>query len=193
MKVGYRVTLDVLRNELKVQLQLSELAPGETTLMTPAWVPGDYDFEKFGRDAFDLFDVRAVNPASGKPAEMRLHGWSCYTVEQRGDALTVSYRAPASLVEPGDSAGWSGAIAGVQLGNRYLRVAGHDGSCVVHYDVPEGWTIRHPAGARTQEGTTWEYENYEQLLNTQVSCGILLALGADGELSRRRTPQENYL
>ncbi|CAN7413876.1 hypothetical protein LJR289_002553 [Pseudoduganella sp. LjRoot289] len=193
MKVSYLVTLDLLRNELRVQFQLSELAPGETMLMTPAWVPGNEDFERFGRDAFDLFDVRAVYPASGKQLEMRLHGWSCYTVEPRGEALTVSYRAPASPMEAGVGARLLAGISGVPLGSRYLRVAAHDGPCLVKYDVPEGWTVRHPAVARAQGGNTWEYEDYEQLLRTKVSCSRLRAWGGDGDQNHRPSPVGNYL
>lgn len=168
MKVSYRVTLDPRRKELRVQLLLSELAPGEATLLTPTWAPGDYDFDQFGRH---VFDVRAVDPASGRHAEMHRHGWSCYSVEQRGEALTVSYRASAAPANPSIGTRQLSDIGGVLPGTRYLRVAAHDGPCLVHYDVPEGWAIHHPAGARAHGGNTWEYDNYEQLLDTPVSFG----------------------
>jgi predicted metalloprotease with PDZ domain len=169
MKVSYRVTLDPLREESRVQLHLADLTPGETTLMTPAWVPGDYDFEKFGRNAFDLFDVLAADPASGKQLGLHRHGWSCYTVEQRGEALTVTYRAPAANMRSNEGGGRGSML----LGARYLRVAAHDGPCLVQYDVPEGWAVHHPAGARALGENTWEYESYEQLLETPVVLGRL--------------------
>lgn len=168
MKATYHVTLRPAHHELGVELRLQGLASGEVALATPTWVPGDYAFEPFARD---VFEVRASDPATGSPVPVRRSGWSGYVVEQHGGALTITYRASASSVELSEECGVLGDRNGVLLGTRYLRVVGHDGPCIVRYDVPQGWAIHHPAGASPLPDNAWEYESYDLLLDTPVSFG----------------------
>lgn len=168
MKVDYHVALDPARHELRVELRLEDLAPGTLALATPTWVPGDYDFQTFGRD---LFDVRARQPGGGA-VRLRRDGWSGYTFEHGADAVTVTYRAAAASVDFSEECGVLGDRNGVLLGTRYLRVRGHAGPCRVHYEVPAGWRIHHAAGARQVGERSWEYDGYEQLLDTPVAFGM---------------------
>lgn len=151
----YQLELDPGLQELRVQLHLDGLTPGDTTLLAPGLAPGDTDFQGFNRA---LREVRAFDPASGAAIEIHRHGWSCYTVQQRSTALAISYRVAALRLE-------SDTIA---LGGNYLRVTPHDGPCRVRYTAPPGWAVRHPAGARALGNHLWEYWDYEQLLGTPV-------------------------
>jgi hypothetical protein len=155
MQPAYQVELDPGLLELRVQLHIAGLTPRETTLLAPGLAPGDYDFERFSRA---VREVRAFDPASGAAIEIHRHGWSCYTAQQRSNALGLSYRMAALRLETNS----------IVLGGNYLRVAPHDGPCRVRYAAPEGWAVRHPAGARELGGNQWEYWDYDQLLGTPV-------------------------
>jgi predicted metalloprotease with PDZ domain len=168
MSVDYHVALDPARHELRVTMRLRELAAGTLSLTTPTWVPGDYVFATYGRD---LFDVRAERPDGGA-VPIRRQRWSGYSCEHGAGALTVSYRAAAGSIDFSEACGVLGDRNGVLLGTRYLRVARHDGPCTVHYEVPAGWQIHHPAGARQVGPHSWEYTDYEQLLDTPVAFGL---------------------
>jgi predicted metalloprotease with PDZ domain len=168
MRVTYHVALDPARHELRVEIAIEAPPAGELSLVTPTWVPGDYGFETFARD---IFEVRAVGLSHDAPLPVRRHGWSGYVVDAGGRSLTVSYRASASSVDFSEECGVLGDTNGVLLGTRYLHVAAHEGSCRVHYQVPAGWAIHHPAGARSLGGNAWDYDSYEQLLDTPVSFG----------------------
>ncbi|WP_377700837.1 hypothetical protein [Pseudoduganella sp. UC29_71] len=174
MQVAYQVELDPLQLELRVQLLISGLTPRETTLLAPALAPGNYDFEQFCRA---VRDVCAFEPATGKGIEMHRHGWSCYTAQQRGDVLGLSYTmdalplpaaAAAAALRDGHGHG-HGLARRIAVGASYLRLAPHDGPCRVLYAVPRGWAVRHPAGALALGKNYWEYANYAQLLATPVS------------------------
>ncbi|MBI5257909.1 MAG: hypothetical protein HY855_15495 [Burkholderiales bacterium] len=168
MKLAYQVTLDPARHELGVELSIEDAPAGALTLTTPTWVPGDYDFETFGRD---VFAVQALRSADGTALPLRRQGWSGYLLEAPGGPVTVRYRASAASVELSEECGVLGDQNGVLLGTRYLRVAGHEGPCSVRYHVPPGWAVHHPSGASPQGHHTWAYDNYPQLLDTPVSFG----------------------
>jgi predicted metalloprotease with PDZ domain len=167
-KPVYEVTLDPARHELGVTLHLHGLPAGELRLVTPTWVPGDYDFQPYGRD---VFQVRATDPESGAPVAVRRRGWSGYAVEPPGRSLRVSWRAAAASSDFSEACGVLGHLNGVLLGTRYLYAEGHEGPCTVHYRVPAGWAIHHPSGATPLPDQAWDYESYAQLLDTPVSFG----------------------
>ncbi|MEP3329693.1 hypothetical protein [Sedimentitalea sp.] len=57
----YTVRIDPLTLELHVSLVLEgEFVRDGLVLQVPSWVPGDYDFEPYGRD---VFEVKVVEPA----------------------------------------------------------------------------------------------------------------------------------
>ncbi|WP_175997612.1 PDZ domain-containing protein [Burkholderia stabilis] len=173
MNVHYDVTLDPARHELAVELTIDGVPPGELVLATPTWVPGDYDFEPFGRD---VFDVRATDGATGAALDVHRRGWPAYAVgvparSASEGRVTVRYRAAAASVEMSEECGVLGDLNGVLLGTRYLRVSAHDGRCTVRYHVPDGWAIHHPSGATAMPERTWEYDSYARLVDTPVSFG----------------------
>jgi predicted metalloprotease with PDZ domain len=168
MQLAYRVTLDPDRHQLQVELDIQDLSPCELSLLTPTWVPGDYEFQTYGRD---VFAVRATDPSSGRDLRVRRNGWSGYTVEQHRGALHVRYRASAASVDFSEACGVLGDTNGVLLGTRYLHVAAQTGACSVRYQVPDGWAIHHPAGAAPLGDNTWRYADYAQLLDTPVCFG----------------------
>jgi predicted metalloprotease with PDZ domain len=53
--VSYKVNLLPKRHELEIELLIPELEGGPAiSLQIPGWVPGNYEFAKFGRDIFDI-------------------------------------------------------------------------------------------------------------------------------------------
>lgn len=165
--VDYEVDIDPVRHQLQVRMRLPAQAAGVLRLETPTWVPGDYSFAPYARDLFAC----QVRDASGAVLALRRDGQAGYRVAHDGGALTVEYRADAAAAGFGEACGRLGSDNGVLLGTRYLRVAGHEGPCVVHYRVPDGWPIHHPSGARYLGAGRWEYSAYEELLDTPVCFG----------------------
>lgn len=166
--VEYTVTLDPARHQLLVKMRIPNLPAGELRLQSPTWVPGDYSFANYGRD---IFACSASDATNGAVLALRRDGLADYTVQHGGGELLVSYRAAASSADFSEACGVLGDQNGVLLGTRYLRVAGTNGPCLVNYEVPAGWPIHHPSGARQVGERSWEYTDYEQLLDTPVCFG----------------------
>lgn len=166
--VEYTVTLDPARHQLRVRMRIPDLPAGELLLQSPTWVPGNYSFASYARD---IFACTASDGATGAALAVRRDGLAGYKVQHGGGELLVSYCASASSADFSEACGVLGDQNGVLLGTRYLRVAGAAGPCVVTYEVPDGWPIHHPSGARRLAERRWEYTGYEQLLDTPVCFG----------------------
>jgi len=166
--VEYSVTLDPAHHQLQVKMRIPEQPAGELRLEVPTWVPGDYSFANYARD---IFACSASDAETGTALVVRRSGLAGYTVQHGGGELLVSYSATASSADFSEACGVLGDQNGVLLGTRYLRVAGSAGPCIVHYEVPAGWPIHHPSGARQIAERSWEYSGYEQLLDTPVCFG----------------------
>jgi len=167
--VRYRVTVRPERHELTIVMTVPPGAGGTPLLLqSPTWMPGDYAFNPYGRD---VFEVQATDASSGSPLTSRRRGWQGYLVQRGSGAVVISYRAYCSSWEFSEACGIIGDRAGVLTGARYLFVGEYDGPCQVTYHLPEGWALHHPSGARTVGTCTWEYPSYLILLDTPVCMG----------------------
>ncbi|MFZ0227390.1 MAG: hypothetical protein WAL41_10695, partial [Mycobacterium sp.] len=167
--VHYRVTVLPHHHELDVTMTVPPGAGGTPLrLGTPTWVPGDYTFSPYGRD---VFAVTATDELSGAPLAVAREGWQGYVIQHRSGPLVISHRAYCSSWEFSEACGILGDRAGVLTGARYLFVGDYDGPCHVTYQLPEGWALHHPSGARQVDAFTWEYPSYLILLDTPVCMG----------------------
>lgn len=87
--------------------------------------------------------------------------------------VQVSYTTSAWGDDLSESAGLVDDHFAVVLGARYLFAPAHLGVCRVDYQLPAGWDIHHPSGARRigEDVSAWEYPSYEILLDTPVVMG----------------------
>jgi predicted metalloprotease with PDZ domain len=168
-RVAYHVRVRPAQHEIEVEVRLEgDVAEGRVRLETPTWVPGDYDFDTYGRD---VFSVKATDPRTGATLEVCRDGWQAYHIESAHGEVAVTYTAYCSSVDFGEPCGILDDRNGVLLGTRYLRAPAHSGECRVTYELPTNWELHHPAGARQIDARTWEYPSYEVLLDTPVSMG----------------------
>jgi predicted metalloprotease with PDZ domain len=167
-QVDYRVVILPDRHEIEVTVTIEgSAAEGAVELSTPTWVPGDYVFAAFGRD---VFGVRASGPDGRELVVMR-EGWQGYRVEGATGHVRVDYTAYCSSWDFSEACGILGDRSGVLTGARYLCVPAAGGTVTVSYELPDGWKIHHPSGARELSATSWEYPSYEILLDTPVVIG----------------------
>lgn len=169
--VDYKVTINPHRLELEVAMTLTgAVAEGEIRLEIPSWVPGDYAFDPYARD---IFEIRARD--SGCEGELRVsrEGYSSFLVHGGRGSVTVTYRAYASEIDFGEASGIVDSDYAIVLGTRYLHSPAHVGRCRVSYDdLPAGWQVHHPAGAeRVGDANSWIYPSFEILLDTPVVFG----------------------
>ena len=175
--VRYEVTVLPQRHELAVTMTVPPGAGGTPLrLGSPTWVPGDYSFNPYGRD---VFNVEATDEGSGAPLAAHRDGWQGYVVLRGSGAVVIRHRAYCSSWEFSEACGIVGDRAGVVTGGRYLFVGGHDGPCQVTYHLPEGWALHHPSGAREVGPCAWEYPSYLILLDTPVCMGGFDKLTSD--------------
>ena len=175
--VHYRVTVLPGRHELAITMTVPPGAAGRPLrLGSPTWVPGDYSFNPYGRD---VFDVTATDERSGASLSVARKGWQGYAVQHRDGPVVISHRAYCSSWEFSEACGILGDRAGVLTGARYLFVGDYDGPCRVTYHLPEGWALHHPSGARQVDAFTWEYPSYLILLDTPVCMGAFDKLTSD--------------
>lgn len=167
--VWYRVQVFPEQHELAVEMTITAERPaGPLRLELPTWVPGDYSYFQFGRD---LFDLRAAD-AHGNALAVSRDGWQAFEVEAATGAVTVSYRAYAYGNDLSEPAGILDSDFGVILGARYLHSPALLGPCRVTYELPTGWNVHHPSGARrVGTSTAWDYPSFEILLDTPVVMG----------------------
>lgn len=169
--VEYRVIVFPERHELQVEVTLSgPVATGFVDLKIPTWVPGDYSFAPLARD---LFNMTARCGVTDKPLLVRRNGWQGYVIEGGAGLVRVSYTASAWGDDLSESAGLVDDRFAVVLGARYLFAPEHLGACRVEYQLPKGWDVHHPSGARRmgENVNAWEYPSYEILLDTPVTLG----------------------
>jgi predicted metalloprotease with PDZ domain len=162
----YRVRLLPAAHEMEVELRLAGLPDGPVRLQTPTWVPGAYGFMKYGRD---LFDVRATD-SSGAELPMRRDGWAGYLAEAKGE-LEVHFKAYASDPAWGELVGIVAADQALLLATHFLFAPAHQGPCRVEYQLPNGWELHHPSGAKLVDERTFEYESFAALLDTPIAAG----------------------
>lgn len=169
--VQYQVCLNPNALEISVVVTLrGSFAKGNVTMILPRWVPGDYDFEPYARD---IFDLEATNPGSQEKLTVIRNGFNGFLIESKQEELVVSYRASAYEPNLGDAMGLVDSDYAILLGTRYLFTPQYLGPCEVAYEtLPQGWEFHHPAGA-TQQGSKacWIYPSYEILLDTPVVFG----------------------
>ncbi len=164
----YRVK--VLPNEHALAVEMNvDATSDEIFLEVPTWVPGAYAFMRYGRD---IVDVHAFDAASGSPALVERQGWNAFRVDAGKKRIKVTYKV--FVVDPawGELVGIVGTDQAVLLATRLFFVRGERSApCRVTYDLPEKWAFHHPSGAKKIDERTYEYPNYEVLLDTPVVCG----------------------
>ncbi|MEQ9426032.1 MAG: hypothetical protein RJQ09_16520 [Cyclobacteriaceae bacterium] len=171
--VIYYVQLHPEKLEISVKMELSGVAAqgaGEELILNlPSWVPGDYEFEPYGRD---IFNVRAIHP-NGQTIKVSRAGLNGYAFENAGQPLIVTYQASCYEPDLGDAMGLVDSDYAVLMGTRYLFNQQYVGPCIVDYGtLPEGWQLHHPSGAdRVPNTNKWNYPGFEILLDTPVSFG----------------------
>lgn len=169
----YRVRVLPQAHELAVTLRLPSVS-GTVELEVPTWVPGAYGFMKYGRD---LFEVRAQE--GGKPLTVARNGWQGYTVSGVVDEVVIDYRCFAHDAAWGELTGLVDHTQAVLLATRQLFAPAHKGPCVVEYELPEGWPLHHPAGARALGERTFEYPSFSAWLDTPVVAGAFDSYSRD--------------
>jgi predicted metalloprotease with PDZ domain len=170
----YRVRVLPARHELEVELMVpAALARSPLRLQVATWVPGAYAFMKYGRD---LFELKATDLRSGEPLPCTRDGWQGFRVEPKSGGVRVAYKIYGYDPAWGELVGLVDHAHAVLLGTRYLHLPGYDGPCRVTYELPEGWRLHHPAGARALDERLFEYPSYATLLDTPVVAGEFTAL-----------------
>ncbi|MDJ0630511.1 MAG: hypothetical protein QNJ44_19800 [Rhodobacter sp.] len=166
----YHVTIDPDTLELEVELVLfGAFVTDGMVLTVPSWVPGDYDFEPYGRD---VFAVENADPEDG--VQVVRDGWNGYKVFGASDKVHLRYRASAYEPDLGDAMGLVDSNYAVLMGTRYLFCPDYVGPCSVQYgQLPPKWTIHHPSGATPEGDQRWAYPSFEILLDTPVLFGDL--------------------
>ncbi|HKJ41818.1 MAG TPA: hypothetical protein VKA27_06965 [Sunxiuqinia sp.] len=158
MSVSIHIPGDVLNKEEK-----------QVLLELPTWVPGDYDFEPYGRD---IFSVQAKTN-EGIKLNVTRRGYNGYLIEANGESIVVTYEASCYEPDLGDAMGLVDSDYAVLMGTRYLFLTGYFGPCSVDYITSNtDWKIHHPSGSeRVGQTNTWIYPSFEILLDTPVCFG----------------------
>ncbi|MGJ7032992.1 hypothetical protein [Niabella hirudinis] len=171
--VSYQVKLRPQSLEMSVEMQITgDVANGkngELLLELPTWVPGDYSFESYGRDIFSI----SAEDAGGNELSVERKGLNGYLVKVTDGPVLVKYRASCYEPDLGDAMGIVDSDYAVLMGTRYLFCPGFVGACSVDYaEIPQGWKIHHPSGAKREGNTNkWVYPSFEILLDTPVCFG----------------------
>jgi len=152
--------------ELEVALRLTGLT-GLIALELPTWLPGAYGFMKYGRD---LFNVRAQD-SNGEEILISRHGWQGWRLNSNGGEILITWRAFAHDSALGELSGILDHTHGVLLGTRYLFAPAHEGPVTVDYQLPSGWKMHHPSGAKSLTASSFEYPSYSLLLDTPIAVG----------------------
>ena len=164
----YHVVLRPRAHLFEVSVHLEGVPPGALSLATPTWVPGAYAFMRYARD---LYDLRAFDEGGGELRVAR-EGLSGFRVEGiRTGRVRLTYRAWGYDPTWGELCGLVDDEHAVLLGTRYLHAPALRGPCRVRYELPEGWALHHPGGARRLDDRTFEYPDYAALLDTPVVAG----------------------
>jgi predicted metalloprotease with PDZ domain len=172
-----RVEVVPARHELRVTMTITDpAAEGVLHVESPTWVPGDYSFQTFGRD---VFDVEALDAGTGVQLQVRRSGWQGYDIEGASGSVVIRYTVYCSSWDRSEACGILGDTSGVLTGARYLRVPAYAGAYDVNYELPPAWAIHHPSGAVQLADSTWRYPSYEILLDTPVCIGAFDLVGRE--------------
>ena len=168
--LSYTVTIYPARHELVIEMRLlGPAAQGDVLVELPTWVPGAYAFLPFARD---LFNLSAVDAASGAALTVTRQGWQGFEISGATAGVVLTYTVYAYALEYAELCGLLDSDYGILIGTRYLRPPDWTGPCTVTYTLPEGWAIHHPSGAtRVHGGVTWEYPSHLTLLDSPVVVG----------------------
>lgn len=167
MNLEYVIRVLPEPHQLAGTLTVTRDVDGPLQLAVPTWVPGAYGLMKYGRD---LFDVRAVD-AKGKDLAIVREGWSGFRIDAAPKQLTITWKAVAYDPAWGELSGLVDHTHAVLRATRYLRVPAHDGPCRVRYELPQGWALHHPSGAKALGANHFEYRSFAALLDAPVVCG----------------------
>lgn len=168
--LSYTVSIHPAQHELTIELRLTgPQAQGDVQLVVPTWAPGAYAFLPFARD---LFNLKAVDNASGAALPVTRKGWQGFEISGGTGNIVLTYTVYGYALEYAELCGLLESDYGILMGTRYLRPPDWRGACTVTYKLPQGWAIHHPAGATRAEGTnTWNYPSYLTLLDSPVVIG----------------------
>ena len=168
--LSYTVTVHPAQHELVIEIHLTGPgAHGDVTVELPTWAPGAYAFLPFARD---LFNLSAVDAASGAALKVTRKGWQGFEVSGGTGDLVLTYTVYAYALEYAEVCGLLDSEYGILMGTRYLRPPDWNGSCTVTYELPDGWAIHHPSLAeRVDASTTWNYPSYLTLLDSPLVIG----------------------
>jgi predicted metalloprotease with PDZ domain len=168
--LAYTVSVRPAQHELTIEMRLSgPEARGDVLVELPTWAPGAYAFLPFARD---LFNLSAVDAASGAALTVTRKGWQGFEISGGTGDVVLTYTVYAYALEYAELCGLLDSEYGILMGTRYLRPPNWSGSCTVSYQLPEGWGIHHPSGAeRVEASTTWNYPGYLTLLDSPVVVG----------------------
>ena len=168
--LSYTVSIHPAQHELTIELRLTgPQAQGDVHVELPTWAPGAYAFLPFARD---LFNLKAIDAASGAPLTVTRKGWQGFEISGGTGNIVLTYTVYAYALEYAELCGLLESDYGILMGTRYLRPPDWNGACSVTYNLPEGWAIHHPSGATRVEGTTtWNYPSYLTLLDSPVVIG----------------------
>lgn len=169
------MTYDVIINPKALEITVTMTVPADCidqglTLAIPTWVPGDYAFESYGRD---IFEVSARDLASGASLAVNRKGFNEYHIPDATGDVSVNYRASCYEPDLGDALGLVDSDYTLLMGTRYLFCPNHQGTCQVNYlNLPAGWRFHHPSGAeQIGDSPSWIYPSFEILLDTPVVFG----------------------
>ena len=168
--LSYTVAIHPAQHELTIELRLTgPRAVGNVHVELPTWAPGAYAFLPFARD---LFNLSAIDAASGASLQVTRKGWQGWEISGGTGNIVLTYNVYAYALEYAELCGLLESDYGVLMGTRYLRPPDWTGPCSVTYNLPQGWEIHHPSGATRVEGTnTWNYPSYLTLLDSPVVIG----------------------
>ena len=147
------------------------LPAGEHLLETATWVPGAYAYLRYGRD---LVDVRAEAASTGAPLGVQREGWTGYRIEPCAQPIRVTFRAVMADPAWGELAGYVTSEHAVLHPTRLPHVRSLAGSVRVHYELPEGWAMHHPAGAARENESSFLYPSFADWLDTPVVAGAFV-------------------
>ena len=168
--LSYTLSIHPARHEVIIELHLAgPQAQGYVHVELPTWAPGAYAFLPFARD---LFNLKAIDAASGATLNVTRKGWQGFEISGATGNIVLTYTVYAYALEYAELCGLLESDYGLLMGTRYLRPPDWNGACSVTYNLPEAWAIHHPSGATRLEGTsTWNYPSYLTLLDSPVVIG----------------------
>ena len=155
---------------VEVDLVLHHPDPGPIVLQMPHWTPGSYRLRDFP-DRVEVLDAKAeIGDDTLELAVREVHRGRFLLSGVRADRVTVRYRV--DLVEadrfmhpgPGREAL---TYEGPQM---YLyRDGAQNQPCVVHFDLPDGWSAA--SGLRRRNGGGFYADDYDFLADCPVKLG----------------------